>query len=255
MDMPELEWRCCNCEATEQFAAARKHNRAAELAASAALGLQGPPPQLEFDVTAAATTMRRYSVGLGVALRVSARDIPSIPCASSSTPCVLDFEPAAGVLMLCRELACQLVNADVAQLGILMGAPSVRGLFSAEADTIGGDDATRSLAGGDHTVDMALLLIAPRWLIDQLLLLPPQTERADALLKAMREPSSHCEAVAVATLDGELPSAEAVVAERAAFFRGSPGSGSGDKPENGKCETGRTGRVESWAALGHTTLT
>jgi len=250
IDMPKLEWLCCNCEATEQFAEARTRNRAAELAASAALGLQGPPPQLQFDQEAAAATLNSYSVGLGVPLRVCASDIPSVPCKASRNLVLDGFTPAAGVLMLRRELADQLINGDAAQIAALMGAPSVRDLFSAEATAIGSDDATISLAGGDSTVTMALLLIVPSSLMDRLMLLPPRTGRANALLEAMRAPSSDCEAVAVATLDGNLPSAEAVFAERAEFFRGKRGSHD-DCLENGKCETGRPGNLESWAALGH----
>ena len=245
MEVPPLEWRCCNCETTEMFAAARRRNRAAELAAAAALGLQGRPPQPRFDLATAATTVQKYSVGLGAALRVRACDIPTLPCATTRARSLDGFEPVAGALLLRRELAEQLVNGDAAQLAALMGAPSVHNLFSVEAAAIGGDDATRALAGGDGTVNMALLLLAPGSLIDQVMLLP-LANRADALLKAMREPSSHCEAVAVASLDGELPSAEAVLNESAAFFQARRGA---NGTENGKCETGRPGRVQGWSSL------
>ena len=236
--LPHLEWLCCNCEATASFERTREHNRAAELAAAANLGLRQR-----------LGSVHKAAVGLGTPLRVRQCDIPSVPCAAPDNfRCGGPKPPAAAVLLVRKELAEPLVNATKAQLADLMGAPSIEGLFSKEVAAVGGDECTRALAGGVTDVNMALLVIAPGILVDRLLQLPP-AERADSLRGAMRDVDSEMEAIAVATLDGELPCADDVAAESAAFFQARRNSATkGGLAEIGKSET-RTGHIESWAAL------
>ena len=236
--LPHLEWECCNCEASKCFDRAREHNRTAELAAAANLGLQQR-----------ANTVHEAAVGLGAPLRIRQCDIPSVPCAAPDNFRCGHLKPAAGVLIVRRELAEPLITATKAQLADLMAAPSIKGLFSKEVAAIGGDDCTRSLAGGDTDLNMALLIMAPGKLIDRLLQLPP-AERAESLLGATRDVDSGIEAIAVATLDGELPRADDVAAESTQFFQARRNNATkSGLAEIGKCETGRTGLIESWAAL------
>lgn len=236
--LPHLEWLCCNCEATASFERAREHNRAAELAAAANLGLR----QLS-------STVHKAAVGLGAPLRVRQCDIPSVPCAALDDLRCIDLKPAAGVLLVRTELAEPLITASKEALDDLMGAPSVLGLFCEEVAKIGGDDCTRSLAGGNTDLNMALLVMAPGEVIDHLLELPP-TQRAESLLGAMRGVDPMIEAIAVATLDGHLPPADDVAAESAQFFQARRNNATKvSLAQIGKSETGRTGHIESWAAL------
>ena len=246
--LPKLKWFCCNCESGAGFAETRHKSRQAEKACSTRLGLRdadGKPGKRRGD----SAKLLISSVPLGAPLTLEAGDIPSIQGGDETEWRFDDFAPSAGVLIVRREAVESKIAVNKAELAELIGAPSVQGLFSKAASSIGDVESTRACAGG-ASVEMALLLLAPGAIIDRLMSISNPAERSSSLKDELTRESSGCEAIAVAFMDGNLPDADEVAAERDAFFKQRRAENiGGDDIKAAKCETGRPGPIESWAAL------
>lgn len=232
----DVDWEeCTNCEASRTFEERRFTAPAEQQACSERLGLQK-------QLLEAAVTLE---------VAVPLETLSSIPCAFGESLAMLDCPPAKlGVLMVQREMA-ERALARKAESNTLVGAPSVRGLFADAAGAIGDEMSTRAAAGGAE-VDTALVIIMPAAKMNQIMG-SDASLRASTFKATTRDPTSGCEALAIATLDGHLPRAESVNAETATFYAARDAEKLNNRDEDGqatgKTESGRPGAVRSWTAL------
>lgn len=239
---------CCNCETSIAFEERRALRRATAIDTAERIGLRQ-------HIQAAWP--------LGCPLTIPRDDMTKIPLKGGEVACLPPVgthpQPATcGVLILRRELVAECLQFDRTDFTGLIGEPSVRHLFAPPVD-FGGELHTRAAAGGAE-VNTALLLLSPSTLIAALQAISVQEQRCEHLRACLRREDSGCEAVGVASLDADLPSAKEVEAEAVTFFaqrstkrlRGHEADDSSslaDIESVGKCETGRPGRPESWASL------
>ena len=238
--LPDIPWLCTNCEADVAMSAARGQHQERAREAAEVLGLGPNDPKVEAPRA------------LGCAVTIQGDELASLLLRSEQNPddlvaLNLPKQLSIGVLLVEKEPLVPILAPNQASYKDLVGEPDTAGLF-ASGTSVGRVEETRAAAGGDD-VNSAAVIVAPKQLIDALLL-KGKSERAAAFWKLLRKPQNGCEAVGFALLEMALPDADDVATEQKRFFskRKQRSRGHDDDQMDSKSEV-RVGKVSSWAAL------